>query len=231
LVAVVAGCAVIATCGILVAVWGMPAPGDISTALTQNPDAYTLSLGHMYDLTLPSFAYLRLPLMAAGVAFVVGAIGAWRWRGEGALLAMALMMVIFFQAARLALVVFDPYLSSRPIAAALKRAPPGGLVIYGEHNAISSLFFYSQDRCLILNGRQFNLEYGSYAPDAPPVFINDDDFSRLWVQPKRLYLALYDNDIPRVQKIVARDHLHLIAAVGGKSLFSNQNVMAEGSAP
>ena len=60
---------------------GLPAPGDISAALTQNPDVYTLSLGHMTDLTLRSFAYLRLPLAVAGVAFLVGAVGAWRLRG------------------------------------------------------------------------------------------------------------------------------------------------------
>ncbi len=113
-VAVVAACAAIAIGAILVNVWGLPTPGDISTALTQNSAAYTLSLGHMHDLTLKSFAYLRVPLVIAGIAFVIGAIGAWRLRGQRAVLAMAVMMVIFFQAARLALVTFDPYLSSRP---------------------------------------------------------------------------------------------------------------------
>ena len=45
----------------------LPAPGDISVALTSNPDVYTLSLGHMADLTFSAFAYLRLPLaMACG---------------------------------------------------------------------------------------------------------------------------------------------------------------------
>ena len=223
-VSVVAGCAAIIVCGILVSVRGLPTPGDISSALSQNSDAYTLSLGHMQDLTLRSFAYLRLPLAIAGIAFIIGAAGAWFLRGQRALLAMAVMMVIFFQAARLALVTFDPYLSSRPIAEALNRAPRGKLVIYGNHNAISSLLFYSEDKCLMLNGRYFNLEYGSNAPDAPPVFINDDDFSRLWSQPERWYLALSDDDIPRVQKVVARDHLYLIAAVGGKSLFSNLEI-------
>ena len=60
---------------------GLPAPGDIASALTQNPDVYTLSLGHMTDLTLQAFAYLRLPLAVAGVAFVVGrgrARGEWK---------------------------------------------------------------------------------------------------------------------------------------------------------
>jgi len=54
---------------ILVNVWNMPAPGDISRALAQHPEMYTLSLGHMGDLTLASFAYLKLPLLLAGVAF------------------------------------------------------------------------------------------------------------------------------------------------------------------
>jgi 4-amino-4-deoxy-L-arabinose transferase-like glycosyltransferase len=222
-VAVVAACAAFAIGAILVNVWGLPTPGDISNALTQNSAAYTLSLGHMRDLTLKSFAYLRVPLVIAGAAFVIGAIGAWRLRGQRAILAMAVMMVIFFQAARLALVTFDPYLSSRPLAEALNRAPRGQLIIYGNHNAISSLLFYSEDKCLMLNGRYFNLEYGSYAPDAPPVFINDGDFSRLWSQPERWYLALSDDDLPHVQQLVARDHLHLVAAVGGKSLFSNES--------
>jgi len=223
-VSVVAGCAAIAICAILVSVWRLPTPGDISTALTQNTAAYTLSLGHMRDLTVKSFAYLRLPLVIAGIAFVIGAIGAWRLRGERALLAMAVMMVIFFQAARLALVTFEPYLSSRPIADALNRAPRGQLIIYGNHNAISSLLFYSEDKCLMLNGRYFNLEYGSYAPDAPPVFINDDDFARLWSRPERWYLALSDDDLSHVQKVVTRDRLHRVAAVGGKSLFSNLEI-------
>ena len=81
-VAVVAACAAFAIGAILVNVWGLPTPGDISNALTQNSAAYTLSLGHMRDLTLKSFAYLRVPLVIAGVAFVIGAIGAWRCAGS-----------------------------------------------------------------------------------------------------------------------------------------------------
>jgi hypothetical protein len=178
----------------------------------------------MGDLTFRSFAYLRLPLVVAGIAFVIGAVGAGFLRAERALIAMALMMVIFFQAARLALVVFDPYLSSRPIAEALQRAPKGNLIVYGEHNEISSLFFYTKDEGLLLNGRNFNLEYGSYAPGAPAVFIDDNDFTRLWQRPERYYLALHDEVLPQVETLVPREQLHLIAAAGGKSLFSNQAV-------
>ena len=61
----IAGAAAIAIAVILAQVWNLPAPGDISNALTQHPEAYTLSLGHMGDLTLQSFAYLRVPLIVA----------------------------------------------------------------------------------------------------------------------------------------------------------------------
>src|SRR5260370_24134182 len=115
IIAVIAVLALIAIAGVLIAVRGVPAPGDISAALNQNPDiyaAYTLSLGHMGDLTLKSFAYLRVPLMMAAVAFLVGAVGAWRRSAIG----VALMMAIFFHAARAAQGTFDPYLGSRALA-------------------------------------------------------------------------------------------------------------------
>lgn len=221
-IAIVAACAALAIASILVLVRGVPSPGDISVALTQNPDAYTLAMGHIGDLTVRAFAYLRLPLVLAGIAFVIGAAGAWFLRGKMALLAMAAMMVIFFQAARVALIVFDPYLSSRPIAEVLSRSPKGQLIVYGEHNEISSLFFYGQDKELLLNGRDVNLAYGSYAPDAPKVFVTDADFPRLWAQPQRFYLALHDDAIPKVEKLVPASQLHLVSAIGGKSLYSNQ---------
>ena len=221
-VAMIAACAAVAICAILFIVRGMPTPGDISTALiSQQTETYTLSMGHMGDLTFRSFAYLRGPLVVAGIAFLLGALGAFRLKGDRAILAMALMMVLFFQAARMALVVFDPYLSSHRIADVLNRSPKGTLINYGVYNDISALFFYGEDKTLMWNGRHFNLEYGSYAPDAPPVFIEDADFARLWAQPQRFYLALHDENIPYVLQVVPRDRLHLVANIGGKSLFSN----------
>src|SRR6266571_1024824 len=76
-IAVVSTLGLVAVGAILIAVRDIPAPGDIAAALTQNPDLYTLSLGHMTDLTLNAFAYLRLPLAVAAMAFLVGAISAW----------------------------------------------------------------------------------------------------------------------------------------------------------
>ena len=84
------------------------------------------------------------------------------------------MMVLFFHAARMALVVFDPYMSSRPLAEALLKAPPGRLIVDDQYYTFSSVFFYTNRRALLLNGRVNNLVYGSYAPDAPKdVFLDD----------------------------------------------------------
>lgn len=212
--------------GILFRVRGVPTPGDISSALTQHPSAYTLSLGHLEDLTLDSFAYLRAPLVLAGVAFLVGVFGAWRYAGKRAFLAIAVMMVIFLQAARLAMVVFDPYLSSRPLAEALLRAPAGQLIVDDQYYAFSSIFFYTNRRALLLNGRVTNLEYGSYAPDAPHVFIDDADFKKLWLTPNRYYIVADHSAVPRFEKLVGGNDLYTVAQSGGKLVLTNQPVNA-----
>ena len=60
-VAVLAGCAAVTFCVILAIVHVIPTPGDISLALMDNPDAYTLSMGHIGDLTLRSRSLLATP--------------------------------------------------------------------------------------------------------------------------------------------------------------------------
>ena len=170
--------------------WNLPTPGDISAALSSNPGAYKLSLGHMEDLTIASFAYLRLPLLVAAIAFLVGAAGTFRANGQRAFLAIALMAVLFFQAARIAMAAFDPFLSSRPLAEALLRSPAGKADRGSSLLQFSSVFFYTNRDALLLNGRFNNLVYGSYAPGAPNVFIDDAQWKTLWLQPERYYLVI-----------------------------------------
>jgi Dolichyl-phosphate-mannose-protein mannosyltransferase len=219
--AVVAALGFLATSAVLILVRNMPAPGDISAALHQHPGLYRLSLGHMADLTLPAFGYLKTPLALAALACFLGA-AAWKLRGMRAVFATAAMLVLFFQAARLALVAFDPYMSSYPIAAALNHSPQGTLVVNGEYNGWSSVFFYTRDSGLILNGRYFILEYGSYEPGAPKVFIEDEDIKQLWSQNRRFYLLTKARDLPHLQGILGAQDLHLICESGDKLLFSNQ---------
>jgi hypothetical protein len=213
---------VLSISGILFAVRGVAAPGDISNALTQNPDLYTLSLGHMGDLTLNSFAYLRIPLVLAGVAFAIGAAANWFWKGIRANIATAVMMVLFLQAARLALVVFDPYLSSRPLANALLAAPPGKLILDDQYYTWSSVIFYTNRRALLLNGRVNNLEYGSNDPQAPQgVFISNADLKRIWPGADRYYLLVEKPSVRRIEAVVGTAALRVVKESGGKYLFTN----------
>jgi len=221
-VGTIAALAALAITAILVFVWRMPAPGDISRALQQHPDAYTLSLGHMGDLTLASFAYLRTPLIVAGIAFVIGALGGWFLRGHRAFLAFAVMMVVFLHASRLALVVFDPYLSSRPLAEALRGAPDGRLILNGQYYSFSSVLFYANRTALLWNGRANNLEYGSYAPGSPSVFIDDAQFLNLWSSAERFYVLTDGDALAHLTATVERSRLYLVAESGGKFLFVNR---------
>jgi hypothetical protein len=222
-----------ALCGVLAATlaaiaWTVrtyPTPNDISSVLTLNPEAYTLSLGHMQDLTLPAFAYLRVPVILAAIAFAIGARSAWKQRPVG----LAVMMVIFFQAARLALIGFDPYLGSRPLAEALLHAPKGSVIFDNQYYTFSSVFFYTNTRGLLLNGRVNNLEYGSYAPGAAQVFLDDAQFTQRWRSPALHYLLVEGPAKPRIEGLVGADALHVVASSGGKFLLANQAV--KGAAP
>ena len=220
LVAVIAAVCLVAVAAMLYAVRAVPTPGDISQALSRNPQVYTLSLGHMEDLTLHSFAYLRLPLALAGIAFLIGAVGLFRLRGRRAYWAMAAMMLVFLHAARIAMTRFDSYLSSYPLAQTLEHQPPGDLIVHGYYT-FSSVFFYTGRRALLLNSRVTSMAYGSYHPRAPQVFIDDDHLKRLWVEPRRYYLLVEGGSLPRLRKLLD-DSLYVVRETGGKYLLCNQ---------
>ncbi|MGC2695519.1 MAG: glycosyltransferase family 39 protein [Candidatus Angelobacter sp.] len=208
---------------VLAMVWRLPAAGDISKALTQNPDLYTLSLGHMGDLTLGAFAYLKLPVAIAALAFAAMAVGLVVWRSDlrKTVLVVAAGMIVFFQAARIALVRFDAYLGSYPLAQSLLQSPPGTLIEANSYYSFSSVFFYTGRTALLLNGRNNNLEYGSYAPGAPDVFIDDAKFATRWKQPERYYLLAYGDEKARLEQLVGHPDMHIVKENAGNYLLTN----------
>jgi hypothetical protein len=208
---------------LLLRVWPIAAHGELWMALTQNPDLYTLSLGHMADLTLSALAFLKLPLGLAAFAFGSGAVALWasRENPERAAIVLAATMVLFFQASRLALVSFDSYLSSYRLASALQRSPTGQLIEADAYYAFSSVFFYTNRSALLVNGRRDNLEYGSYAPYTADVFIDDLEFASRWKTPSRFYLLTYGDDLPRYRQLVGQDNLHIVNESGGNFLLTN----------
>ena len=209
---------------LLISVWRIPAPGQMWTSLTQNPALYTLSLGHMADLTFKTFAYLKLPLGVAALAFGLGTAGLliMRKNVKATALVLAGSMAIFFQASRLALVRFENYLGSYPLAVALEQNPPGQLIEADAYYAFSSVFFYTNRTALLLDGRVNNLEYGSHAPDAPHVFIDDSTFKSIWSSSPRAYLLTYGDDMTHWRELVGATNLHAVAECGGNYLLTNR---------
>jgi 4-amino-4-deoxy-L-arabinose transferase-like glycosyltransferase len=216
--------AVLLAAAILIADRQVPTPGDISQALTSNPAAYKLSLGRMENLTLKSFAYLRLPLAMAGAAFLIGVVGTLKTKSRNVYLTIAVMMVLFFQAARLAMVRFDPYLSSRSMVKVLEQSPPGRLIIDRHYYWFSSVFFYTNRTALLLNGNFLNLAYGATAPGAANVFLDDSQFLELWQRPERYYIFSSERSVDRLRSLIGNDHLVTVDAEGGKFLYTNHPI-------
>src|ERR1700689_2037075 len=103
------------------------------------------------------------------------------------------------------------------------RGPPAGKLIVDHHYyTYSSIFFYTNREALLVNGRFNNLVYGSYAPGAPDVFVDDQQWRALWLAPERCYLVVGEEKLPAYTALVGRDKLVVVAESGGKLLLSNR---------
>jgi hypothetical protein len=95
------------------------------------------------------------------------------------------------------------------------------LIVDHHYFTFSSVFFYANSTALLVNGRFHNLEYGSNAPGAPPVFITDRDLKILWSAGQRYYLVADRSALPRFEKLVGTDHLNVVIYSGGKMALTN----------
>ncbi len=203
--------------------------GDISSLLEQHEnDFYRVSMAHMMDLTPQAFAVLRLPAAMAAVAFLIGLGMAWWFRRAkepvAATATIAATMTLFFFAANIALGVFGPYLSSKPLVEKVQAEIKSEdvLAIYGEFDASSSVGFYANRRLLIWNGRYNNLLPGSNYPDAPQIFYKDAEFLPIWQGPQRVFLFVPSEKRPDAAKWLPLNGTFLMAESGGKAVYSNR---------
>ena len=96
------------------------------------------------------------------------------------------------------------------------------MITEGHYYPFSSIFFYTNRTALLLNGRTKNLEYGSFAPGAPDVFIDDEQFKNRWLTPVRYYLFAKQTTLASLNKLVGAAALNIVAESGGKFLLTNQ---------
>ena len=206
----------------------LPFVPDIGTVLAK-PDlaSETLSMGHILDLTGESFAALRLPAILAAIVLLIGPAFAFWLRRRGAQVyatwATAATMAVFLVAAHIALVRFDPFLGSRIMAEQIapELAPADRVMIYGDQAFGSSLLFYLRRPIELVNGNTTSMWWGSTYPDAPHIFINDQDLQRAWNSPQRVFLFVPQQERAKVEALLPGP-LHIASAVSGKVIFTNR---------
>ncbi len=184
-----------ASIALLVGLWEsrhLPYVADIGELLAhRGVGNYTLSMSHLFDLTGPSFAALRLPALLALLAFVTGPAIAWLLRQQrrhvAATMAIALFSAMFLLAAHIAFARFGPMLSSARFAERIEGlegrgqiAPDTEVMLYGDQAYGSSIPFYLGRVLPLVNGRSSSMLFGSTFPDAPPIFLTSADLLRGW---------------------------------------------------
>ena len=208
---------------------------------------YALATSHFFDLTGPAFAGLRLPAALAAFAFLAGPIAAWRLRRRGhafeSTVTVAFSMAIVLVAAHIALVRFAPMLSSEPIAANINRlmAEPQNanaqILLYGDQSDGSSVPFYTHRQVLLVHGKQWYFEpdpeedphelfgssmvWGSNYPDAPHIFLSDQDLLRLWGSGPRHFLFVPGDFHDHMEQLLGK-RLYEVQVLSMNTLYTDR---------
>jgi 4-amino-4-deoxy-L-arabinose transferase-like glycosyltransferase len=240
--------AVFAVVGILSAIalgWGLwdsrnlPFVSDIGTLLAHRAVGdYTLSMSHLFDLTGPSFAALRLPAILAAITLLIGPAAGYllrlKKRHLAATISVALTAAVFLIAAHIAFARFSPMLSSKQLADTIiqKGSPADTFIIYGEQSDASSVIFYTHK---FLNGRLAlmvlpqcgqhgegsPLLWGSCYPDAPRIDISEDQLSKIWGTGERKWLFAQDVNQSKAEQLLA-GRLYPAKSIADKALWTDR---------
>jgi len=193
---------------------------------------YTLSMSHLFDLTGPSFAALRLPASLAALTFAAGPGLAWilrsRRRHLASTVTLALTSGLFFLAAHIAFARFSPMLSSEDFAAEIQHlqsshtiATDTEILLYGDQSYGSSIPFYLGHPVLLVEGRSSSMLFGSTFPDAPHLFLNNADLLARWgTGPRKiLFVPLEERDA--VDRLLG-PRQYLLKETSGKALLTDR---------
>ena len=226
-----------AAAALLSGVWTsrhLPFVPDIGTVLARRAvGGYTLSMSHFFDLTGESLAALRMPAALAAAALLIGPLTALalrlRRRHAAATWTMGVTAAIFLVAAQIAFARFEPFLSSKRIAAQLElRLHPGDqLMIYGDQSFGSSLLFYMRRPVYLVNGNTTSMFFGSTFPDAPRIFLDDQALERRWRSPERVFLFVPEERRAQVESLLGPEAKVVITG-GEKLVYANPAALGSG---
>jgi hypothetical protein len=238
---------VFAVIGVIAAValgWGLwtsrhlPFVSDIGTLLAhRDVGGYTLSMSHLFDLTGPSFAALRLPAWIALLTLLIGPAAGWllrlRQRHIAATVSVALTSAVFLIAAHIAFARFEPMLSSKQLADTILHdgAPADTFIIYGDQSDASSVIFYTHNFLqkpadIVMqpcspHGNGSSMLWGSCYPDAPHIFLNEDELAKMWGTGERKWLFAQDTNQSKVEQLLA-GRLFPVRSIADKTLWTDR---------
>jgi hypothetical protein len=78
------------------------------------------------------------------------------------------------------------------------------------------VFFYTGRNAWLLNGRFNNLVYGSYAPGAAKVFLDDEQWKQMWLGAERVYIVADQSKMAHFVSLVGEAALHVVLTSGGE---------------
>jgi hypothetical protein len=195
-------------------------------------------MSHLFDLTGPSFAALRLPSILAALALLIGPAIGWvlrlKSRHIAASISIALTFTVFLIAAHIAFARFQPMLSSKQFADTIIKdgTPADSFIIFGEQSDASSVlfythsFFYGKPALMVVprcgqHGEGSTLLWGSCYRDAPNIFLSDDQLSREWGTGERKWLFAQDVNQSKAEQLLA-GRLIPVQSIADKALWTDR---------
>jgi hypothetical protein len=194
-------------------------------------------MSHLFDLTGPAFAALRLPSILAAMALLIGPALGWilrrRQQHLAATTSVAATFSVFLIAAHIAFARFEPMLSSKQLADTIlaKGSPADSFIILGEQSEASSVIFYTHaflrkpaflahPRCG-QNGEGSTLLWGSCYPDAPDIFVDPQRLAAMWGSGERKWLFAQDANRDKAESILGA-RLIPVQTIADKTLWTDR---------
>jgi len=226
---------------LLLGLWesrNLPFVPDIGTLLAHRAVGdYSLSMSHFFDLTGPSFAALRLPAALAAIALLIGPSTGLGLRlirrNVAATVSVGLTAAVFLVAAHIAFARFEPMLSSKQLADTIMQQGTAAddFVIFGDQSDASSVVFYTHrffgkpamlvmERCS-QHGNGSSLLWGSCWPDAPDIFLTQDQLATQWGQGPRHWLFAQDTNRSKVEQLLGAK-LIPVQTIADKTLWTDR---------
>lgn len=122
------------------------------------------------------------------------------------------------------LLVIEPHHSAKAVALALKaQAHPGDAIVHeGPLEYTAGLPFYTGRPISLLNGKRGDLDFGSRYEEARHLFLDREQFARLWTGRKRVFLVTRYQKQESVLRHLPEGKIFLIGQFGSRWLYTNQ---------